>query len=252
MGGERLRIGGGGWRWIGTTAAGLALAGVMRPTFWIVVVAWGLISVIGIVAGPRKLSAISLLVLLSVLALFVMLDPRSHGHNPLGGLPEQQAVNLLTEGPETVRVLGGTEHHPMPTTAVAILWQKLRYILHDQLPTAFFGQRVAPLSIFTSLLLIASSLFLWRQPLWLAIILLTFLVTVLLSAEPRYYIMVLPLLALGWILLMDRVQIWLPNSVGTLLAYGLLLVVVGNNIARAVPIIIEATIERFHRTLSQG
>ena len=236
----QIKVSGGGRiKWIVACVFGLLLAGSMRPTFWIVIAAWGIVSVIGLIFGPRKLSAISLLALASAFAIFMLADPRSHGAHPFQGLPEQQAINILTEGPETVRIISGNDRRAVATTTGAILWEKLRYILHDQLPTAFFGQRCAPLSILASLVLLASTLLLWRNPLWLALIWLTMLVTVLLSAEPRYYIMVLPLLALGWVLMLDRVLHWIPNVWGTVLAYALLLLVVGNNIARIVPIIIE-------------
>ncbi|MBV8780045.1 MAG: glycosyltransferase family 39 protein [Phycisphaerae bacterium] len=240
---ERLRSAKRGdrkWKWIITLIVGLAIAAVTRPTFWILLVSWFLVCVWGLIRGPRKLSAIALATMAIVWISILALDPRSHGFHILAGSPEREAMSLLSGGPETVRALNkDSEPHAMPTTTAGILWEKFHYVLHDQLPSAFFGERVAPCSILASLVVLASTLMLWRNPLWVLLIFITFAVTVLLSAEPRYYLMVLPLLALGWMLMLDGLLRIAPGKWGTLLFCGLTLLVEGNNIAHDVPIIIE-------------
>ena len=49
---------------------GLALAAVMRPTFWIVAFAWLVVCVGGLFTRERKFYAIALLVLVVISALF--------------------------------------------------------------------------------------------------------------------------------------------------------------------------------------
>ncbi len=175
--------------------AGLALAASMRPTFLILVGAGGIACGIGLLVGPqRKFYAIALTAILAVWAIFVALDPRSAGFHPISGGYEREAAELITTGSTRV--------------------QQVLYVLNDQFPAGVFGEQLAvgsihvngkkysPTSILGSLLVIAAPLLLLRRHmLWALLVWLTVIATILYAAEPRYYLMVMPILLLGWLML---------------------------------------------------
>jgi hypothetical protein len=198
------------------TALGLALAASMRPTFWVLGGSLALVAVVGLFTHHRRSSAILLLVLGAVWVTVVALDPRSRGFAPLAVGYEEEALWLMGYVRETVPA-------------------ELGRMLADQMPAAFFGEQLAPFSVVGSLLVIgAGAWVLRRHLLWGVLIYSTILVTILLSSEPRYYTVILPLLLLGWVLALVWICRLLPAKWGTALLAGGLLLVLLNNISASV------------------
>jgi hypothetical protein len=164
---------------------GLALAAVMRPTFWIVGAAWGIVCVWGLLAGPgRKFYAICLSVLLIVWIAVLLLDPRVKGFNPLGGGYEREAVHSIQRAGEAF-----TKQFPE--------------MLSGQLAYSLFGSKWGPglTEVMTVIALAASLMLLRINPLWTLLIALTVITTLIMTTVPRYYTMVMPLMVLAWMLL---------------------------------------------------
>lgn len=190
---------------------GLALAASMRPTFWLLAIAWISVCVWGLIRGPRKFPAISLTVLIVVWTLVIALDPRVGVINILSGGYEQTALFGLGDAWNGLR-------------------QQLGPVFRRDLPEAFFGESMGPLGpVLALLLVVASVIVLRRQPLWGLLALLTIAVTLVLdfTSTPRYYLMILPFLWLGWVLLASHLTIrlrepWRNFALGTLLLLGLL------------------------------
>ena len=193
---------------------GLTLAASLRPTFWILIVCWGAVCAWGLITGPRRFYAFCLLVLLGIWTSI-------HGIHPLSGGYEREAMDVIPNAP-------------------AHLGPRLYYILHDQLPTAVFGERLAPFSVVGSLLVLGSTLLLFRRhAMWVMMVFVTFAVTTLLSAAPRYYTMVLPVLMLGWVVMLCAAGRRLPRIWGEVLLAGGLALVTLNNLSASVHFFIE-------------
>ncbi|HYO11431.1 MAG TPA: hypothetical protein VER17_20875 [Tepidisphaeraceae bacterium] len=174
---------------------GLAIAAVMRPTFWILAIAWVLVCIRGLVAGPRRrFYALCLGVLLLVWAAMALADPRVRGFNPLQGGYERDAMAALQRVSLT-------------------LGQTLPKMLRSEFAYGFFGQQWVPgVTQLMSLVAIFASLLLFRRnPLWTLLVLMTVAVTLLMAPIPRYYVMVLPLLMLAWVLLSSEVALRVPH-----------------------------------------
>jgi hypothetical protein len=225
-------------RAIAILCIGLIIAATTRPTFLILVAAWGLACTWGLVRerGARKrFYAIALGVMFSVWIAFVALDPRSRGFHPLsGGGYEREAVEILSAGAPTSRL------------------EQVLYVLNDQLPSGFFGEQLSlfsvkaggrkysPTSIFGSLVLLASiGLIVRRHFAWALLAWLTFVATVIYSAEPRYYLMVMPILLLAWLRLLVEIARRLPSRWGEVAVGVGLALVVANNVSRSIAFIKE-------------
>jgi hypothetical protein len=75
-----------------------------------------------------------------------------------------------------------------------------------------------------------------------------------LSTEPRYYVMIMPFLLLGWILLFRSITTRIPGGWGDLILLSAICSIVGINISKIVPLVIEqhhlpiwASSERFYK-----
>jgi hypothetical protein len=165
---------------------GLVISFSMRPTCWILALACLLVCAWGVIVGPRrKLYATCLVVVTVGALLFFYLDPRTRGFNPLGGGYERDLV-------ATAQQLG----HIVAT--------ELPQMIFKQLAPGFFGQRFGSvLTPIITLALIGSTWFLFRRGFALGglIVLITLAVTVVTEAIPRYYLMIVPLLMLGYVLM---------------------------------------------------
>jgi hypothetical protein len=206
-----------------TLLIGLAVAAVMRPTFWILAIAWVLACVWGLVTGPqRKFYAISLVILVAVWLTVMAVDPRVSGFSPLAGGYERDARAAIANA--------GTK-----------VVENVPQMLGDGLAYGFFGQKWAPgLTQLMNLAAIASSLLLLRRyPLWALLILLTIGVTVVMTPVPRYYVMVLPLMALSWLLLVGEVARRVPPKRLELAILVGLLLMIAPNVARTFKVIKE-------------
>ncbi|WP_428936768.1 hypothetical protein [Fontivita pretiosa] len=214
---------------------GLLLAASMRPTFLIVAACWGLVCLWALIRGPRRrFYAICLAVLIGVWAVMFAIDPRLKGANHYLGGYEREALEMAPR-------------------AANSLWQRTYSALHDQLPAAMFGEQLAPFSVAGSLILLASAGFLLRRhALWALLVWLTFVVTVLLSSVPRYYLMILPPLLLGWL----SATVWLsqrvPKKWAEAVLVGGLAIVVLNNLSRSIGFIVEQRQPNFLKHYKNG
>lgn len=188
--GERF----GGWLLM---LLGGALALATRPTFWSLAAAWGAISAIGVVAGPRRgAHAIVLLTLVVLVGAFISLDPRSKGApSALAGRYEQKALATLGE-----------------------IWQ-LRLgeraidLFEESIPEIVYGieisvgiDTVATIVILGSIILVVRAV-----PLWGLYVIVTVVMLFIFGPISRYFLMVLPLLLLGVLLLLYRVSLLVPQ-----------------------------------------
>jgi hypothetical protein len=185
-----------GWEWLADPSSrrrraawallpvGLALAASMRPTFWVLALAWVITCSINIVRRRERRSMIALAAIVVIALLTAAVDPRVRGLNVLQGGYERELLSIFGNGAR--RVIGN-----VPS------------LLSDHLPETFFNERMVPLSYGISVvLLVGAVLVTRRQPLWgLQVLILTGVMLVL-SDEPRYYLMVLPTLWLGFVLVL--------------------------------------------------
>lgn len=174
-------------------AAGLFIAATMRPTFWVLAAAWGLSAGWAALRHRDRRAMMALAVLAVVLVAFAALDPRIRGLNILEGEYEKQLIQLLPDLPARVM-------HNAPS------------LFGREIPEAFFGDTLWwSKGAFSLLLLVGAALVTRRQPLWgLQIFLLT-LAMLLLSDVPRYYVMVLPAMYLGYVLVFLKIFRPLPT-----------------------------------------
>lgn len=165
---------------------GLALAASMRPTFWVLAVAFILTAAWKMTtARRRKAWSIGLCVVVGVAAVFIALDPRTW--NTVDGTYGGEFLNHLRNAPASMQ-------HNLPT------------VFGRHINFAFFSQTMSPGGwIWTVLLLIGMAMLLRRQVLWAMTAFVLVVVTLLFADEPRYFLMILPMLWLAWLLLTCRV-----------------------------------------------
>ncbi|CAN5637189.1 hypothetical protein BH09PLA1_BH09PLA1_17770 [soil metagenome] len=235
-------------RAIALLICGLLLSASMRPTFLILVAAWGAVCGIGIFFGSRRsrgFYAICLAVMLAVWATMVALDPRSKGFHPLSGGYEREAIDLLSED--------------------SSWFPNLIHVLNKQLPAGFFGEQLSlgsirvegvkysPSSIVGSIILIGSiGLIARRHLLWAIFAWLMIATTVVYSDEPRYYLMILPILLLAWLTALMRIGQALPQQWGEMLLGAGLAVVTVNNMTASMHFVKEQRSTNFLETYRDG
>lgn len=214
--------------------AGLLLAAVMRPTFWVLALAWLCACAWGLIVGPRKFYLTTLAILLLVWIAFACFDPRTKGFAPLGGGYEREAISIVTDS-------SSTETDSRIASLSRRILEDAPKLLAVHLPAAFLGQVPAPaLGVAISLLLIGSSVFMIRRhPIWALLIPFTVGVTIVLSTAPRYFVMILPMLLLGSLLLLTRLTDRIPGGWGDLVLLLALGAVTGTNIGRSIPFIVS-------------
>ncbi len=213
---------------------GLALAAVMRPTFLVLAMAWVLVCVWGLLAGPKRGFYFLCLAILFIVWLGVALtDPRVRGFKPLQGGYEQDALNSLRQAAQNIR-------------------KNFPELTGTEMNFSFFGEKWWPPGIsvrrhyipgmtdIMSVVVILSALLLWRvNPLWTLLVFLTIAVTLVMTVVPRYYMMILPLLTLAWFLLILEIARRVPGRwFETVLLAGILIVVL-MNFARSIKVIGE-------------
>lgn len=190
-----------GWEWLGHAnsrkrrwayvlmGAGLFLAAVMRPTFWVLAVALGITCVWNILRHRHKQSLIGLGVLLGVGLLFAVVDPRVVGLNLLRGGYEREFLSLAGQFRERVQM-------------------NAPKLLSQELPESFFAETLTYFALPAAGLILCGCLMVWwRKPLWGMQVFILLVVMLVLSDAPRYLLMVLPTMWLGYVL----VLLWLTQ-----------------------------------------
>lgn len=238
---------------------GLGFAAVMRPTFYILVAAWGVTCAWGILHGPhRKFYATALGAMLVVWIAFAAVDPRSRGFHPLAGGYEREAIAMLRGIATRSNDIDALDAKKGPGV-------RAFEVLHDQFPAGFFGEQLSILpvrihgkkvswtSILGSLVVIgAAGLLIRRHMLWTMLAWGTVAVTVIVSAEPRYYVMVVPVLSLAWLTLLVAIAKRVgPRAGVAVLGVGMALVTL-NNISASVAFVKEQRARNFLETYKNG
>ena len=169
---------------------------MMRPTFGVLAGAIVLGSAIRAFTckdGRRWLHGGILASALLVMFVLFMVDPRTAGISPTQGVYEQELIDRVQELPHTLR-------------------GQVQALLGRDLNDAFFSQRLSPVNYLASAcILFASALVLRRNMVWGLMIFGLIAITLPLSTVPRYYLMVMPFLWLGWILLWCEITLRIPD-----------------------------------------
>jgi hypothetical protein len=221
--------------------AGLALAAVMRPTFWILclalLVTWAAGLIRGLIKGGWQLYAVCLGILVVLCMAFWAVDPRTGGGwHPLSGGYEAEMLEAIQDG-KAPQMDSDASGEPLRTR----VGHEVTVLLTEHLPSSFLGQQLPTIpDVILSIVLIASSaLVAHKQPLWAMFIVFSICVTVTLSTAPRYYVMIMPFLLLGAFLLLHRVGEWVGGGwCDVVFGIGLLLLLIFN-IAKFVPFLFE-------------
>jgi hypothetical protein len=177
--------------------AGGALALATRPTFWSLAVAWAMVSAIGLIVGPRRGAyALMLLALLALVAAFFALDPRSEGApSALAGKYEQKALATLRD------------------VSQFRLGERAIDMFEESVPEIFYGLELGVgIDTVASVVILGSTVLLVRTvPLWALYVAVTAVMLFIFGPIPRYFLMVLPMLLLGVLLLLYRVSLLVPR-----------------------------------------
>lgn len=165
-------------------AFGLLLAAVMRPSFWVLALALGLTCCWNVIRRREKRSLIALMVLMLVGILFALADPRVRGMNFLLGGYEREFLSLIGQAGQRAK-------------------QALPQLFHTEIPEIFFSETLTQAAIPASILLIGGAAMVWwKKPLWGMQVFILLGVMLVLSDVPRYLLMVLPTLWLGYLLIL--------------------------------------------------
>ncbi len=170
-----------GWA-IALLAFGLLLAVVMRPTFWVLALAFVVTCAWNIVRHRDRRSMIGLGVLMGVGLIFAISDPRVRGLNILQGAYEKEFLSLTRDF--GTRVIGN-----------------LPNLFTTELTETFYGETLSSASIpFSVFLLFGALLVTIKRPLWGLQVFILCVIMLLLSDVPRYLLMVLPAMWVGYVL----------------------------------------------------
>lgn len=230
---------------------GLAIAAVMRPTFWILclalLVTWTFGLVRGFFTGAWKFYLMCLGIMTLLFLAFCAIDPRTAPDDPrsaktvwfmrpFSGGYEVEMIEALQEGkaPQTDAENAGQSLRSRVTRGV-------RQLLAEHLPASFLGQQLpGTAGVILSVVVIGSAVIVARkQPVWALFIVFSACVTVVLSTAPRYYVMILPFLLLGYLLTLRKLGEKLGGGWCDLVLLAGLLFFVIMNIAKLVPFVIE-------------
>jgi hypothetical protein len=192
-------------------AIGLAAAAALRPTFWVLAIAWAAVCLAGLLRSRngRRRTHLATLAMLSVITLvFALLDPRVMSASGIYNRELSQQLHGAT----------------------TLAWNSWREVFHRDLPVSFFGQTMNVGPVASLALLIGAAVVSRRLPHWGCPVFVLAGVAMLVSSDPRYFLMVLPVLWLGWVLIAARLARWSPASLrGPIMMVMVLLPVVLNS-----------------------
>ncbi len=175
-------------------AFGLLLGVVMRPSFWVLAMALGLTCCWNVIRHREKRSLIALLVLFLVGLTFALADPRVRGMNFLHGGYEREFLSLLGQAGQRAK-------------------DAIPRLLTTEIPETFFAETLTYGAIPASILLLAGAAMVWwKRPLWGMQVFIMLGVMLVLSDVPRYLLMVLPTLWLGYLMVILFLTQKLPGK----------------------------------------
>ncbi len=238
-------------------ASGLALAALMRPTFWVLALAFTLICMGGLLTAlfPRlapsawisgvdrartwRFYAACLAAVAVVGFAFVAADPRTRSLDILGGGYEAEVAERVMSPGDRLR------------ETPAKLWE----MLEDHLEAIMFAERAEGLNLILALSVLAGVVLVSRhRPLWGMLVAILLVALYVASSVPRYYLMVLPILWLSWVMLVCAVGGWVFRSERWRSAYVGLMVAfpIGCNLAHDVKLIMEQRSRPFIEGYKKG
>lgn len=219
--------------WIGLMLIGVVAAAILRPAFWLLVASLILWVAWETFRGSKKLAAGMAIGLLVVGGAWALLDIRE------GGEYEAKLFRTLAN-PERI-----VQRASVNTPA----------FLTEHASDAFFGMSLGPgLDPVLAIIIFGGGILLIRkQMLWGLLVLVTLLVTVFFAGTiPRYYLMVMPLLVLGWIQTLRVTAYRLPRRWrGLAIGIGIALVVIPN-LGMCIKLITRQQAEPFLETYRHG
>lgn len=224
-----------GWEWMRQASSrrqrsrgamllcvGLLLAASLRPTFWVIALSWALIWIGGLFApnrnGRKRNYLIGLGVLGATALILFVLDRITHSNSVYRGVYGHEFVAHLK------------------TLIDRTAWES-DAILGKDLNVSFFSQTMHPLTAI--LLLIGAAIVVRREPMWGLPVFVLIPVTLIASSESRYFLMVLPMLWLGWVLLSAKLVVRLPRLAQACAFIVLMLLPISLNVGRIMGFFVE-------------
>lgn len=178
-----------------TLIGGVLWSAAMRPTVAVLVGAIVAASVVRAIRnddGRRRLHLTICIVAAVAGAIMWFVGLRLRGVSLTGGVYEREFI-------------GGVQTLP------AAFLGKLEAFLGSSLNDAFFSQKLQPLSIPVALVVLAGAVIVMRRNLaWGLMVVGVIAITLPLSTAPRYYLMVLPILWVGWLVLFSKLTLAAP------------------------------------------
>ena len=205
---------------------GVAVAAVMRPTIWVLLLATAVAVVWSAARGHLRLRTV--LGLLAAVVLLVVafraLDPRR-----VGTAADDYEATAITAFTTNLRA-----------TAHTVVHENLPELMARAAPDALMQVRLGPVNGLIGVTFIVMGLWLVRaHVLWGVLVALIVLTSLLILPLDRYFLPVLPLLTYAWWAGLRRLNAKLPNRLGGGLVVGLLFLGLGSNLAKDGGIVIE-------------
>jgi hypothetical protein len=226
------------WDWA-LLAAGVAVATSTRPTMIGLLFAWVIALLVAVVVRRNWKAGGAILFCAAIVGTFLLFDPRRfEGHGVAGGY-EQYAIHQLSQS------------HVLALTAAA----NIRALLDPILAKAAFGMRLWPLWINAVMGVIVAATavaLITRRLLWGLWVILTLATVVLFVSNDRYLLPILPLIVLGWWMLVRTINLRFPNRLGNIIAGFLLVLGTGPNIVQVIDTIIHQRMRPFLATYQSG
>jgi hypothetical protein len=219
---------------------GLAVVVVTRPAMLAIGLAFAAAVVWHLIVGPRRVSHLAIgLIGILLVGFFIWFDPRQQGEALTLGRYERSVVSTVTNDAVTFA------HH---------LWDNLLYLLNPITAEAFFGIEFGPVvtSIISLLILMLGLSLVMRWPLAGLVIAMNLVMMVMTTTEKRYFMPILPLLALGWWVAIVRWLRTLPAGSAGWLLLVILPLWLGPNVVRVAGFALEQRQGDFERTMKEG
>lgn len=240
---QRLRAARGWRRCVPLAAillASLTMAAFLRPAIYIVLLALAIAWVWRLITRPSRRDAIILACVVLSVAAWIAFDLRGNTPTPLAGHDEHRTISRLSHPV----ALG---HHVLTN---------LKRLANENLTDIFFsidfGVEMFNM-VMASVILVSSVLLVRRHRLWGLMVLVTLVVTVtVIKTAPRYYVMVLPLMAVGWVVMWSDLAQRLRRQHYDLVVGGALALVLVTNFGMNFKLIVNQRSEPFYETYQDG
>ena len=219
--------------------AGLTMAAFLRPAFYILVTALAAAWFLRLITAPSRRELLTLACLVVGIAVWMSFDLRGGSELPFTGHDEQRTLR---------RLLNPAYLGPL---ALDNLFSLARENLTDIVFSLDFGAKTVNVAV--AALILASNVYLLRRHrLWGILVLTTLVVTVLvIKTAPRYYLMILPFLAVGWVLMWSDIARQFPTRHDAIVGGALGLVLL-TNLGMNIKLIAHQHADPFYEVYKDG